>query len=94
MGIPSPQKSQIPNNSLGLGKGSTVTSTSNNGGRDDTMEEVKFNNNTMNNNNGQTVDTGDIRKIKIYQIDKPAEKKYRRAGKEDETLFNFLGLSF
>ena len=25
----------------------------------------------------------DIKRIKVYQIDKPAQKKYRRAGKED-----------
>lgn len=63
-------------------------------GREDTMDEIKFNN--ISNQGGLGVESGvnDIRKIKIYQIDRPAEKKYRRAGKEDETLFNFLGLSF
>lgn len=46
-----------------------------------------------------TMDSGasegvvDIRKIRIFQIEKPTEKKYRRVEKRDEVLFNFLGLT-
>ena len=35
----------------------------------------------------------DLKKIKVYQIDKPAEKRYRRVEEKDKLLLEFLGLA-
>ena len=35
----------------------------------------------------------ELRKIKVYNIEKPAEKKYRRIEDKDRVLLDFLGLT-
>lgn len=39
------------------------------------------------------VNMADLKKIKVYQIDKPAEKRYRRVEEKDKLLLEFLGLA-
>jgi hypothetical protein len=57
----------------------------NNSSVNETFDDTKLNQSNFNNNSNQLMD---IRKIRVFQIDKPAEKKYRRVDeKKDRVLF-------
>lgn len=43
--------------------------------------------------NTSLVQNMDIKKIKIYQIEKPTQKKYRKVDEKDRILLEFLGIN-
>lgn len=53
--------------------------------RDETLDQIRLN---------QSVNIPiDIKKIRVFQIDKPIQKKYRKIEEKDRVLLEFLGIN-